>query len=373
MNTLILISFNAKIGMKLILDCYRINFSEYFNIYVLTDKEYAKGATDPKIFGISESSNHIFMALDVLNVFKTIKIISIIISILTKEKKIVIYFLSAHPLNVMTVFAARIINLFPHLELTTVSHIHDVTAHANTKNGFFIDFFQKIQVSLSDKITVYGDHLKSSAKKHFSLPDTKIFSYLHGVNRTIDKGTLQQPTIQKKFVSLIGRIDKYKGIDVFLDIIAMLEDELDCDFLLAGYGDLSPYDEKIKKLKKLNVVNRFLSDDEIDEMLLSSYILVLPYIDASQSGMLPVAYYNACPVIVSDVGGLPEMVKHAETGFISPSKDVSIYIKYIKLVVADSELRSSLSKNCFEFYRDYLQWEKIIPDVASYIDELQKC
>ncbi|MFM6307285.1 MAG: glycosyltransferase, partial [Dolichospermum sp.] len=83
---------------------------------------------------------------------------------------------------------------------------------------------------------------------------------------------------------MIGRIDKYKGIDIFLDIIATLEDKIDCEFLLAGYGDLSPYTEKIKKLKKLNVVNRFLSDDEIDEMLLSSYILVLLYIDASQSG-----------------------------------------------------------------------------------------
>ncbi|MFM6284211.1 MAG: hypothetical protein ACKPCK_05420, partial [Dolichospermum sp.] len=42
MNKLILIAFNAKIGMKLILDSYRVNFSQYFNLYVLTDKEYAK-------------------------------------------------------------------------------------------------------------------------------------------------------------------------------------------------------------------------------------------------------------------------------------------------------------------------------------------
>ncbi|MFM6255114.1 MAG: glycosyltransferase family 4 protein, partial [Dolichospermum sp.] len=318
MNKLILIAFNAKIGMKLILDSYRVNFSQYFNLYVLTDKEYAKAVTDPQIFGISESSNHIRMALDVFNIFKIIKIISII----TKDKKLIIYFVSAHPLNVITAFAARIINLLPHIELTTISHIHDVTPHANTKNGFFIDLFQKIQVSLSDSITVYGNYLKLSAKRHFSLADYKIFSYLLGVNRTIHRNTLPESKTQKKFVSLIGRIDKYKGIDIFLDIIAMLEDQLDCEFLLAGYGDLSPYDEKIKKLKKLNVVNRFLSDDEMDEMLLSSYILVLPYIDASQSGMIPVAYYNACPVLVSDVGGLPEMVKHGETGFISPTGEV---------------------------------------------------
>ncbi|MFM6530863.1 MAG: glycosyltransferase, partial [Dolichospermum sp.] len=154
------------------------------------------------------------------------------------------------------------------------------------------------------------------------------------------------------------------------DIIAMLEDQLDCEFLLAGYGDLSPYDEKIKKLKKLNVVNRFLSDDEMDEMLLSSYILVLPYIDASQSGMIPVAYYNACPVLVSDVGGLPEMVKHGETGFISPTGEVDVFTEYVKLVVSDSEVRNSLSKNGFEFYRSYLLWDKIIRDVASYINSL---
>ncbi|MFM8004541.1 MAG: hypothetical protein ACKO86_06250, partial [Dolichospermum sp.] len=59
MNKLILIAFNAKIGMKLILDSYRVNFSQYFNLYVLTDKEYAKGVNDPKIFGISESGSHI--------------------------------------------------------------------------------------------------------------------------------------------------------------------------------------------------------------------------------------------------------------------------------------------------------------------------
>ncbi|MBD2268998.1 glycosyltransferase family 4 protein [Anabaena sp. FACHB-1391] len=366
MQKLILIAFNAKIGMKLILDCYRINFSKYFNVYVLTDKEYAKGVNDPKIFGISESGSHIRMALDVFNIFKMIKIMAII----AREKKVFIYFISAHPLNAMTAFAVRIINLLPDMELRLVSHIHDVTPHANTKNGFFIDAFQTTQVNLSDHITVYGDYLKSSAKRHFSLPDSKIFSYLHGVNRTISRDNLPQSKVGKKFVSLIGRIDKYKGIDIFLDIIATLEDKIDCEFLLAGYGDLSPYTEKIKKLKRLNVVNQFLSDDEMDEMLLSSHVLVLPYIDASQSGMIPVAYYNACPVIVSDVGGLPEMVKHGETGFISPAKDVSVFTKYVELLVTDSDLRNSLSKNSFEFYRHCLQWDKIINDVAYYIKSL---
>jgi len=117
----------------------------------------------------------------------------------------------------------------------------------------------------------------------------------------------------------------------------------------------------------LIIKNYLISNGEFDEILLNSYCLVLPYKDGTQTGNIQVAYYNACPVIVSKVGSLPELVINGETGFLVEPDDVDDLVKKIQLLLNSDYLK--MGENAFEYYKKYLRWNKIIDDLIKIFKE----
>ena len=91
--------------------------------------------------------------------------------------------------------------------------------------------------------------------------------------------------------------------------------------VIVGEGDIS----HIRKLKSKDddphviILNRRVSNLEISSLLIPARALILPYIDSSQSGVIPLAYTFSKPVIVSNVGALSEYVEHGKTGLIFES------------------------------------------------------
>lgn len=84
---------------------------------------------------------------------------------------------------------------------------------------------------------------------------------------------------------------------------------------VAGSGDFSKYDSMFKELPQVDIVNRYIEDKEIDNYFsIPNTILVLPYLDASQSGVIPVALEYKIPIIASDAGGLKEQMNNGDFG-----------------------------------------------------------
>ncbi len=114
-----------------------------------------------------------------------------------------------------------------------------------------------------------------------------------------------------------GRLARYKGVNDLITACAMLDGtELDTPrVVLAGPGDL-------KRLwadappPRLQVRNRLIRDDEAVDLFRRCGLLVLPYIDASQSALIAAAYYFGKPVVVTRCGALPEYVVEGATGRI---------------------------------------------------------
>ena len=69
------------------------------------------------------------------------------------------------------------------------------------------------------------------------------------------------------------------------------------------------------------VYNHWISDTLQAELFHRASVVVLPYIEASQSGVIPCAYSCAKPVIATRTGSLPEMVEHGRTGYLVPPGD----------------------------------------------------
>jgi len=126
----------------------------------------------------------------------------------------------------------------------------------------------------------------------------------------------------------LGYVRRYKGVDVLLDALARLVPEgRPWRAIVAGewYIDRSGADQAIARPPlqgKVVLEDRFLADHELARYLAAATVVVAPYRDGTQSGIVPLAYAHGRAVIVGNVGGLPEVVEPGRTGLLVPPADV---------------------------------------------------
>ena len=153
-----------------------------------------------------------------------------------------------------------------------------------------------------------------------------------------------------------GRIDKYKGIINLLKAYETLEKRKRLPLVVAGGGSLQD-DEKelVERNDDVLLISRFLDDAEMLWLIQNALTVVLPYTEASQSGVLPLAYHFGVPVITSNVQGLTEFVEDGESGIICP--DVPAFGQAL-LKMQDPDVRDKLSRGALSFSRQYLNWDE---------------
>jgi glycosyltransferase involved in cell wall biosynthesis len=132
-------------------------------------------------------------------------------------------------------------------------------------------------------------------------------------------------------ILFFGYVRKYKGLNVLIDAMPqILKNNGNAKLLIVGefYDSPDRYTEQIKLLNLDNhvkIVQRFVPNEEVGKYYSASDIVVLPYLSATQSGVLNIAYGFLKPVIVTDVGGLAEDVAEGKTGYIvAPDSPVAI-------------------------------------------------
>jgi glycosyltransferase involved in cell wall biosynthesis len=125
-----------------------------------------------------------------------------------------------------------------------------------------------------------------------------------------------------KLILFFGFIRKYKGLDLLLEAMAdeRLQDS-NIKLLIAGefYEDERPYQEQIGKFGLENRIikhTHFIPDSEVRYYLCAGDCIAQPYRNATQSGVTPLAYHFERPMIVTNVGGLPDLVPHQKAGLV---------------------------------------------------------
>ncbi len=125
----------------------------------------------------------------------------------------------------------------------------------------------------------------------------------------------------KNIILYFGIIRDYKGFDILLNAIAELKDSgLDFHLLAGGecYGSDEKYTQLISNLGIFDYItwhNKYIPDSEVSNYFSAADVVALPYRTASQSGVTQMAYSYDLPVIVTKVGGLPEIVDEGQSGF----------------------------------------------------------
>mgnify|MGYP001158616553 FL=1 len=220
----------------------------------------------------------------------------------------------------------------------------------------YIDYFIVMSKSVENDLLTLFPNAKYSYTPH---PLYDIFG--KSINKDLSKRELKIK--EGKLILFFGLIRPYKGLDLLIEAANIIKNKL-TDFKILAIGDCydnpEPYSKMIDKYKINDIFDlrfEFVPNDKVHLYFSASDVIVLPYKSATQSGIVPVAYHFNKPVIVTNVGGLSEIVQQGNTGYIVEPDSTQISDSIIKFY-NDSE-KINFKENIKLFNKNFT-WEKFI-------------
>lgn len=244
---------------------------------------------------------------------------------------------------------------------------HDPIPHSGEKNRFI----QKLSESAygdADAILVHSKLFQEYVEKTYKKECCYIPLGRHNLYKTVEqkRSIIQYQPDTWKFL-FFGRISRYKGLDILAGAYKRLwQERKDIECIVAGNGDFSPYQEAYEDMENVRILNQWIADEEIESLFQAEkLVVVLPYLDATQSGVALVAMDYGIPVIATNTGGLSEQIVDGETGILIKPGNVEELYMAMKKIISDKELYEKLSVKERE-YAESLSWK----ETALKIDEI---
>lgn len=175
-------------------------------------------------------------------------------------------------------------------------------------------------VTMSEKVM---KDLRTFTDKKAALVNHPIYDHFgEPVNKSTARLHLQLP-VQQKIILFFGFIRQYKGLDLLLRAMATAGVRAaGIRLLVAGefYEDANVYHQLIDELQLHSQVilrTDFIPDSEVKYFLSAADFVIQPYRNATQSGVTPLAYHFEKPMLVTNVGGLPDTVPDGKVGVVT--------------------------------------------------------
>ena len=248
-------------------------------------------------------------------------------------------------------------NIIPHEERLLDTRL--------TKRFFgFIDSFIVLSKKVENELLSFVPEAKYKYSPH---PIYSIFN--NTLSKEQAKAELKLAT--KKVLLFFGLIREYKGLDILINAMEKIKTELeDYTLLIVGecYENENKYTELIQKAGITDNVKchySFIPDNEVGKYFSAADVVVLPYKTASQSGIVQIAYHFDTPVIVSNVGGLPEIVDEGKTGYcVEPNSNA--FAKAIKAFYENDNI-SEMNSNISE-YKSQFSWDAMVKAIEKLVN-----
>ncbi|MCL6630548.1 MAG: glycosyltransferase, partial [Armatimonadetes bacterium] len=151
-------------------------------------------------------------------------------------------------------------------------------------------------------------------------------------------------------VLFFGGVFQYKGIEYLIKAAPSIRGRFpEARIVIAGSGPDWPRCRSfIEDPNAFELIDRALTNPEVTQLFEEASVVVLPYTEASQSGVLAVAYAMGKPVVATAVGSLPEGVEEGVTGLLVPPADSDALAQAIITLLEDDKLRREMGQKAFE-------------------------
>ena len=206
--------------------------------------------------------------------------------------------------------------------------VHDVVPHDMRKS---VVIFTKLACKVADHVILRNEKYKHLLSEQYGIPISKItcfapWRYFPEEDKSTHSGK----------VLCFGRIRKYKGLDNLKGIICKTPE---VHYQIVGEPDeeSKPIVEALKNYTNVEMVDHEVDDQEMFDYFHCADWVVLPYISATQSGVIADSYRFSRPVIAFDVGAISEQVENGVTGFLIEAGNGQAFAEAIKKAVSMNE------------------------------------
>jgi glycosyltransferase involved in cell wall biosynthesis len=131
-------------------------------------------------------------------------------------------------------------------------------------------------------------------------------------------------------------------------------------FVIAGTGDdLEEYRGRMVHPDRFTVVDRRLSEGETSVLFREAWLVALPYLEASQSGVAAIAMAYGVPAVATTVGSLPEAVKDGRSGSLVPPGDADALADAIASILLNRQTRARLAEGARDLAVGVFSWAHV--------------
>jgi glycosyltransferase involved in cell wall biosynthesis len=226
-----------------------------------------------------------------------------------------------------------LVQSFKKAGIPTIHSLHDLAPHRGTHFKALVQLWNALIIRSVNHILVHGACYRKRLLQRGLSPEKVTYTPLMHLFLSYEKnltlsnleliGALPEP-VYEPVILFFGRLEQYKGIDYLLTAYAELtspdggwpEDPKEAPKLvLAGPGSLADFWAGDVP-RGVIVRDTLIGDEEAIDLFRQCSLLVLPYVDATQSALIPAAYFFRKPVVASRAGALAEYVEDGLTGCI---------------------------------------------------------
>lgn len=230
--------------------------------------------------------------------------------------------------------------------------IHDVTPHAgaDSKTKWRRRFVKKLLRRKATLIHLHGNWSYNVLEKQSERLAEKAVIIPHGTLSLFK--IWEEHEIEREPLTCLffGRMERYRGLDNLVKIGGQLKDFLPgIRIVVAGNGsELHRYKTEMKNLGIFEIHNSFIPDPEVHRYFRRASLLLLPYHEATQSGVVAIGLAFGTPVVATDVGSISETLIDGQHGKIVPRGDLNSFVTAIRELLVKEDERKRMEQACYQ-------------------------
>ena len=290
-------------------------------------------------------------------------------------------------IHTQDVFSTGIVNRIRPQKTALVASLHGSVAHElkhfhikkSPTSELAYKYFDQIEyegASSAEYTIVANEWLKNKLIFEYKAPgrNIKILHYGYDIENFFNKlkgqSSISDPT-GKKVIIFMGRLVELKGVHFLISSLQILK-QTRKDWVCWIVGDgvkFTSLQKQVNDLKLNNEVIFWGSRKDVPSLLSKSDIFVLPSLFENQPLSVIEAQLLGKAVIVSDAGGLPEMIKHRSTGIITKAGNPQHLTNAINELLENESFRKELGQNAQKWAMTFWSQEKAIKKLIKIYDQ----
>jgi glycosyltransferase involved in cell wall biosynthesis len=220
--------------------------------------------------------------------------------------------------------------------------VHDAVPHLGDRTSLVHPWLLR-DVRQADKVLVLSQHVANQLAAKAGFPAERIHVLFHPALSPLGPAQAAEERRIPAFL-FFGRILAYKGLPLFVEACDMLRREgLSFKVGIAGKGDFGTIAPALQGIPT-EIINRWVRHQDIPSIMNRYDAVVVPSVQASQSGVVGLAHGHGLPAIVTPTGGLIEQVEHEKTGLIATSVSAGAIADQMRRYLSDPALRLQLAE-----------------------------